>query len=106
MEGKNPLTSAEITELLGGTRIRGGYLSRISTFVTEGDIYINFMEFPEYASKVAASVKNSVTQNVDKYRTTHPDAPALKCILTKDNRVILVNLDAHAADTANAGLED
>ena len=56
------LTPEQITAILAGTRKRGGHADNIRKFVSEGELYTVVSELPEYRTKDATVLKNTLTQ--------------------------------------------
>lgn len=99
------LTPEMITELMAGSRNRGGYKVAIQKFVDSGDVALDFGTLSEFKGKEAAAVRNSVALNIAKWGKD-ANWPPFKVLVTtlpgsEDKTCILVNLDAHAAAVAS-----
>lgn len=90
------LTLDRIADLLADTRKRGVYEPIIQDFVDSNELAYDFTANPTFAKMDAASVRNSVKQNVDK-RTKDNGWPKMQVILDRTDKenvhVILVNLE-------------
>ena len=56
------LTSEQITAILSQTRNRGGHERNIRQFIESGNMYEVVSERPEYKTKDATVLKNTLTQ--------------------------------------------
>ncbi len=98
---RTSLTPAQIAELMGssGNRKRS-YKPTIITFVKSGDLSIDFMSLPDFASKKVDAVYQSVNNNLKILRLENPEWPTLALNKipgdgTSSNpaMVLLVNMD-------------
>lgn len=88
------LTLDILNEILASTKTRGAYAPALNE-ASEGDaIYVNFSE--KFPGKKAASLKNSLTQNIEKQKITN-----LR-IVVKNENVLVINMDNLAAANAAA----
>lgn len=93
------LSAADITALLATGGAKGEYMRQIKEFDKSEELFVNFMELPQFANKVVASVYNSVGLNIKQYEEKNPDKVGrLVCKKDDDNgAVILINTAVHAA---------
>jgi hypothetical protein len=93
----NFLTDDFINDLLGDTRVRGGYEAFLRKFAASGEKYIDVRSDATFGSKKTASLLNSFTQNAKKLMQ-EDGFPKLRVVKTKDDStVIVVNMDVYAA---------
>lgn len=96
------LTPEDITRILSEGRNKGGYERFISRTVESGEMAVVVTLDPEFTAKEAASVLNSLTQNIAKLSKERgwPELKAVKRAgLDEDDpdkvHVVLINLEAH-----------
>lgn len=99
------LTPEDITALLAESRTRGEYRAVINGFVKSGDLAKTLNAAGDkFHGKAASAVKQSVVGNIEKYGATEK-WPTLKVLFSGDGdskTAILVNMDVHAAQVADA----
>jgi hypothetical protein len=98
------LTLSDINELMETRRTRGEYRPALLKHAASGDLAADFsILFP---GKKAASLRNSINQNIDKL----PEGTAkLTTLLAGDEdnqHVLVINLDTYAAQQAAQSDED
>lgn len=98
------LSEEDITAYLAQTHSgKGQYKAALSSTVGNGDYYIDFCKHPDFVGKEVGSMYQSVDNNLKKLAST-PNFP--KCrIVRGENKLLVINLDVHAARVAAKATE-
>lgn len=94
------LTMDEVKEELAHARSRGDYLVQLQKFVESGELGWDFSDI--FEGKEPTAIRSSVNNNIEKHGR-ELEWPQMKVMVTKDEKVIVVNLAAYeaAAESTN-----
>ena len=107
MSQVNFLTDEMIGDILGDTRVRGGYAAFLVKFAESGEKYIDVRSDPTFKGKKTPSLLNSFSQNAKKLMAADETFPRLRVVKTKDDvTVAIVNMDLWGADSDSDEEED
>lgn len=99
----HPLTAAEITALMQGTRERGFHERYLRNFDKSGELYADLTEVPQYKGKNLQGIRNQLTKVAAEKISTEDKPFRIKIVLnepkdeTEDTTFVLINLDVYEA---------